>query len=144
MQKQEQKKAFKNFTKDEILKTMKRKQYFRFTDRVQCKTNEVRPKIRFYCEVSTSGTYVGIYEIKRVSLENCGKNFKGEIYANLENAYTIYWEVNGDFFKHGNPQVNGSISLNLGEEGTIEFGLSGAFGHIVAVDDWGRKKVGVQ
>ena len=79
-----------------------------------------------------SGNYWGIVEIKNVTLDRTyngnSKQFSGQVYANLENAYTIYYSVSGDFYNNGTTTVTSSGSV--GAAGTsVSYGVSESSNH---------------
>ena len=45
------------------------------------------------------------------------KQFQGSVYANLENAYTIYYRVDGDFYNAGTTTVSSSGTVGAGGTG---------------------------
>lgn len=91
-------------------------------------TSTYKPSIVFYCQTSESGRYWGINKILHISLDrrynNITKEFNGSIYANLENAYTIYWSLEGDFYDKGTTQFSGGVDIGINEAATVKFGVS--------------------
>lgn len=95
-------------------------------------TDSYKPTAKFYCMTSESGNYWGIVEIKNVTLDRTyngnSKQFSGQVYANLENAYTIYYSVSGDFYNNGTTTVTSSGSV--GAAGTsVSYGVSESSNH---------------
>lgn len=78
-----------------------------------------QPKLKFYCKTSEWDNYIGIKEVKNSSLNRkymgLTKQFQGTVYTNLENAYTIYYEVNGDFYDNGTTSTTDGASIQVGE-----------------------------
>lgn len=97
--------------------------------------------INFYCSTQEWGNRIGITEVLNTSLNRSyngiSKQFGGSVYTNLENANTIYYLVDGDFYNNGTISVNGSMTI----EGTgkkFTFGLSYSSNHYAYVYKDGR------
>lgn len=84
-------------------------------------TSEYKPTAKFYCQTSESGNNWGIVALLDVSMNRnyngLEKQFQGSVYANLENAYTIYYRVDGDFYNAGTTTVSSSGSVGAGGTG---------------------------
>lgn len=52
------------------------------------------------------------------------KGFQGTIYYNLENFYTIFYRVNGDFTNNEPTTFTGGGEIGFGENATISFTAS--------------------
>ncbi len=81
--------------------------------------------MKFYCETSESGSFWGIVEILNVGMDReyngITKQYGGTIYTILEDAGTIFWIVNGDFFNDGTTTVGGGVSIGIDEFATVNF-----------------------
>lgn len=87
------------------------------------------PSIKFYCKTSEWDQYRGIEKILNSSLIRTDylgtiKGFSGTLYTNLENAYTIHYELNGDFLNTATTTSTGGISIGIGEGSTITYSCS--------------------
>lgn len=93
-------------------------------------TSEYKPSMRFYCRTSEGGSFHGIIEILNVDMSRSyqGRSyaFGGSVYTNLENANTIYYSIDGDFYEHGTTTVSGGVKIGIGDSATINFELSNA------------------
>ncbi|SJP47579.1 hypothetical protein [Clostridioides difficile] len=98
--------------------------------------------VNFYCSTQEWGNRIGIVEVLSVSMNRnyngTVKLFGGSIYTNLENANTLYFEVNGDFYNKGTISTNGKISYKNGDKTTFEFGLSYSSNYYAYVYKTGR------
>lgn len=87
-----------------------------------------QPTAKFYCQTSESGSFHGIVQILNVTLNRVyngtAKQFSGTLYTNLEDANTIYWVLNGDFYNFGTTTVQGGGSIGVGGFSTLDFGVS--------------------
>ncbi|MGL4571007.1 MAG: hypothetical protein ACRCVJ_08075 [Clostridium sp.] len=96
----------------------------------------------FYCETSEWGNYRGIVKILNSSLNRnhngSSNQFSGTLYINLENANTIYYELNGDFFNNGTTTVSGGANIGVGQSGTLSFSLSYASNHFKYINKYDR------
>lgn len=102
--------------------------YYRtYTYRVQV-TSSYKPTIVFYCKTSEWNNYRGIISVLNTSLNRSyngvSKQFSGTLYTNLEDAETIYFELNGDFYDNGTTTFSGGTSIKVGEKTTINFGIN--------------------
>ncbi|WP_300903037.1 hypothetical protein [uncultured Clostridium sp.] len=107
--------------------------YYRtYTYRVQV-TSSYKPTIVFYCKTSEWNNYRGIISVLNTSLNRSyngvSKQFSGTLYTNLEDAETIYFELNGDFYDNGTTTFSGGTSIKVGEKTTINFGVNYATSH---------------
>ncbi len=93
-------------------------------------TSSYKPSMRFYCQTSESGSFHGIVEILNVDMSRSynGRSyaFGGSVYTNLEDAGTIYYSIDGDFYERGTTTVSGGVSIGIGESATVNFGISNA------------------
>ena len=107
-------------------------------------TGVYKPQLKVYCRTSEGGTMWGIYEILNVNMNrvynNLTKQFDGSVYVNLEDASTIYWTVDGDFYNTGTTTVslNGNVNIPIGAGATITFGVSLASNHFATYWDEDR------
>ena len=107
--------------------------YYRtYKYRVQV-TSSYKPTIVFYCKTSEWNNYRGIISVLNTSLNRSyngvSKQFSGTLYTNLEDAETIYFELNGDFYDNGTTTFSGGTSIKVGEKTTINFGVNYAKSH---------------
>ena len=92
-----------------------------------------QPTLRFYCQTSESSTMWGIVKIVNINMDRSyngmSKQFKGTVYANLQDAGTIFWTVNGDFYNNGTTTVSGSggASIDVGGAGSVDFSASSSY-----------------
>ncbi len=91
-----------------------------------------KPSINFYCKTSEGGSFWGISSIQYVDMNrtydpqygvSVTKGFGGTVYTNLENAGTIYWIVNGDFFNNGVTTMSFGGEFGVKEFGTANFSI---------------------
>ncbi len=107
-------------------------------------TGVYKPQLKVYCHTSEGGTMWGIYEILNVNMNrvynNLTKQFEGSVYVNLEDASTIYWTVDGDFYNNGSTTVSlgGSVNIPIGAGASITFGVSYASNHFATYWDEDR------
>ena len=52
------------------------------------------------------------------------KQFGGTVYTNLEDANSIYYIVNGDFYNNGTTTGGGGVNIGVGEGVSLNFNLS--------------------
>ena len=103
-------------------------QFYRtFEKTVKVKSN-YKPKVRFYCKTSEWDGYRGIMTLLNSSInrdyDGTSKQFNGTLYTNLEDANTIYFELNGDFYYNGTTAFTGGTEIGVGEDTTIKFSAS--------------------
>lgn len=98
-----------------------------FSDRVDVNDN-YRPSVKFYCQTSEGGGFLGIVKILNVGMnrKNNGmtKQFGGTIYTNLENAGTIYWSVDGNFYNNGTTTCSGGVNVGIDDFASVNFNVS--------------------
>ncbi|WP_041701345.1 hypothetical protein [Gottschalkia acidurici] len=86
----------------------------------------------FYCEVNKSGPMV-IHRILNYTLDRGYRGgtygFQGDIYVNLENSKSIYYSINGDFYRNSQLGVEVGGGLGIGESGTLSLKVSGKLDH---------------
>lgn len=96
-------------------------------------TSAYRPSVNFYCETNEGSYYWGIVRILNVGMNReyngIVKQFGGSVYSHLENAGSIFWIVNGDFYEYGNTTVNGGVNIRAGESATVYFNISHSNNH---------------
>jgi hypothetical protein len=96
-------------------------------------TSIYKPYLKFYCETSEGGGYWGIVKILNVGMDreynNITKQFGGTVYSNLENAGTIFWIVNGDFYDNGTTTAGGGVEIPIGGSATVSFNVSYSSDH---------------
>lgn len=63
------------------------------------------------------------------SYNGISKVFSGNVYCNLEDYRTIYYEVNGDFYNNGTISVSAGLNIEIGESGSVSFGVTGSSNH---------------
>lgn len=92
-----------------------------------------KPQLRFYCQTSESGSQWGIVQIKTVTMNkfstvagytNMAKYWDGNIYSELNNAYTIFFIIDGYFHNFGDTSVSGTLNINIGQWGSVDFGFT--------------------
>lgn len=57
------------------------------------------------------------------------KQFSGTVYANLEDASTIFYTVEGFFFNNGTTTGGGGVSIGVGQSASVNFSVSGSTNH---------------
>nr|WP_319487417.1 hypothetical protein [uncultured Caproiciproducens sp.] len=91
-------------------------------------TSEYKPTMRFYCETSESGSFHGIVKILNVNMirkyNGMTKQFGGTVYTNLEDANSIFYTVDGDFYNTGTTTFGGGVSIGVGEGSSVSFNAS--------------------
>lgn len=96
-------------------------------------TSTYKPTMRFYCETSESGLFHAIKKLLQVSMirgnQGISKQFKGGVYANLEDPNRIFYIVNGDFYNNGTTTVNAGVNIGAGGSADVSFGVSNASSH---------------
>ncbi|MGT2912046.1 hypothetical protein ACVR1I_10110 [Streptococcus cameli] len=101
-----------------------------------------KPTITFYCETSESGWFRGIQRILNVGINRSyggiSKAFGGNVYTHLENANSIYYDINGDYYNHGTTTLSVGISVPVGGGATANFGISHASNHYAYKHNTGR------
>lgn len=89
-----------------------------------------KPMVQFYCKTSEWDNYKGISSVLNASLDRnyngTVKQFGGSIYTNLEDANTIYYSVNGDFYNKGTTTATGGAEIGVGDDFTVNFSISGS------------------
>jgi hypothetical protein len=94
-----------------------------------------QPTLHFYCETFESAGYISIQKVLHISMNRTSdvqfpgllpltKGFNGEVYYNLENFYTIYYLVNGDFTEQTTTTMTGGVEIGLGESTKVYFNVS--------------------
>lgn len=105
-------------------------------------TSSYKPTLVFYLKMEYGHGAHMISKVNRISLRNeyngTSKQFAGELYYNVENYKTIYYEVNGNFFNNGTTSVTNNISAGVGESLTVSFGISSSSGHYKYFFETGR------
>lgn len=108
-------------------------QYYRTYTYTVSVTSAYKPSVVFYCKTSEWNNYRGILSVLNTSLNRnyngTSKQFSGTLYTNLENAYTIYFELNGDFYNNGTTTYSGGGEIGVGETAKLSFGVSYASNH---------------
>lgn len=104
------------------------------------------PSLRFYCQTSEGGGFWGIQKILNVDMNRTSgyatsKAFGGTVYTNLENAGTIFWIVNGDFYDQGTTTVNTGVDIGVKEFATVNFSASYSSNHYAYCNQSGRYNV---
>ncbi|MEK4948737.1 hypothetical protein [Carnobacterium sp. FSL W8-0810] len=96
-------------------------------------TSSYKPTMRFYCQTSESGSFHGILKIMNVNMirgyNGVTKQFSGTVYVNLERSDKIFYIVNGDFYNNGTTTVNTGVSIGVGKQASINFGVSKSSNH---------------
>lgn len=97
-------------SRDKIINQLENSNYWVFTEKINQNTS-----LKFLCRVSSSKHYIGIYDVLDIFLNSDDREFEGEYYHNLENEYTIYWEVNGGLSKNRKISFADIFELKLDE-----------------------------
>jgi len=107
--------------------TAERATYRTITETVPIWSN-YQPQLAFYCQTSEEDYFHGIVKIMNVSLirayNGYSKQFSGTVYTNLEDANSIHWIIDGDFYNNGTTTVSGGGSIGIGGVATLNFGIS--------------------
>lgn len=92
-----------------------------------------KPTLKFYLQIEYGHGMAMIKSLKNVNIvrefNGISKSFVGEIYCNVENYQTIYYEINGDFYNEGITETKGKINLKIGEDSTILFNVDNPYGY---------------
>ncbi|WP_432407330.1 hypothetical protein [Wukongibacter sp. M2B1] len=134
-------KSFKALSETDKLMELRGSKYIEYTQTLDV-DKYYKPKLVFYCEYSSYGSYGGIKRILDTTMDRKGKQFSGKIYVNLESAEKIFWKVSGDFYHNGTTTVTGGGEVGIGENAKVHFSVSGSSNHYKYFYDSGRKKVG--
>ena len=90
--------------------------------------NNYEVQIAFYLTIDSAYGAYAIHEVNRVSLDRGysgkAKQFDGELYYNLENNTTIYYELNGDFYNNGETTMSGGGAIKVNDSATLNFSVS--------------------
>lgn len=101
-----------------------------------------KPYIRWYCEVNEGGGYRGIVKILDTQLDRVdngtAKQFSGTIYINLENANTIKYTINGDFFNYGTTTSSGNVGIKAGEFFTMSYTITSSSNYFGTIYEEGK------
>lgn len=133
--------------KEEISIKASSNTYRTITKRFQV-TSVYKPELKFYCRTSEGGTMWGIKEVININMNriynSISKQFTGTIFCNLEDAGTIYYTIDGDFYNFGTTTVDmgGSVSIGVGVSGSTTFSISEASNYYATVWTEGRYKIG--
>lgn len=100
------------------------------------------PSLEFYCQTDEGGYFMAIEKILYVDMNRSygvlSKGFQGAFYYNLEDAQTIYWRVNGDFFNNNVVTTSGGGSVGIKQAATLNFTVSSTSSHFAYVCKDGR------
>ncbi len=114
----------KNNTEKSILENS----HYRILSKRVTVTNEYKPKVKIYVEISTSQYHWGVKDIIHTSLDlkykKLQKKFSGEIYTNLENPSRIYCNINGDFFNYKIKIWKKCVNIDIGELARVFYNIS--------------------
>lgn len=93
-----------------------------------------RPTVNFYSHMnSINGIPTTFIEVLDVSMNRgyngISKVFGGNVYINLENANTLFYRVEGDFYNNGTTKVEGGLKIGLGEESDFTFNAEYSTSH---------------
>lgn len=109
--------------------------YFTLTKRITV-TSTYKPALKFrvYADYTPGTSFRGIKKIVHVSMDRTSTNgvtkqFDGEVYAYLQDANTIYYQINGDFFNNGSTSFSGSVNIGVRQSATVTFTVSGSTNH---------------
>lgn len=110
-------------------------------------TSTYKPKINWYCLTSESGSFYGIKKVLNTSLNRgyggISKTFSGYVYTRLENSYTIYYILNGDFYNNGTVSFSGGASdIAVGSSAKLSCSVSYSTSHYKYCYADGRLKWG--
>ncbi|WEV60515.1 hypothetical protein OZX68_06245 [Streptococcaceae bacterium ESL0729] len=98
---------------------------FRIFSREILVTDDYRPRIKFYCQTSEEGESRAIDKVFRIYFDRnyrgLTKEFNGHIYANLEDATTIFYTLNGDFYDGGTTYGSTACNVVLGHGDDLTF-----------------------
>ena len=123
--------------KKQILKkinqtTMNEAKYIIFTSPILVKSGYM-PSLKFYCQISPNGLRGGIVKVIDVFMnknyKGISKEFKGDVFNNLESAHRIYWYLNGDFYDNVNTRYRSGIERNIGKIASLHLKTSYESGH---------------
>jgi hypothetical protein len=103
--------------------------------------NDYALKVNYYCYTVQSQQGLAIITTLNASIDRShtcvrlgfggipyvttiSKQFSGTLYYNMENCYTIYMILNGDFFNNGTTTFGTGVAIGVGESCTISFSVS--------------------
>lgn len=89
--------------------------------------------IEFYISESNKTEQPSIERILVLSIKNPKFSFSGNVYVNLENNTTIYYDLEGSFLKESSSLISGNIDINVGESKLLNLGTvnnSNTYEHI--------------
>jgi len=89
--------------------------------------------MRFYCQTDESGNFRAIKKILNIEMirgyQGKSKQFNGNTYVKLEDANRIFYSVNGDFYNNGTTTYSSGVSIGIGKNSSVKFGVSNASNH---------------
>lgn len=102
---------------------------YRTISRMVYVTATYKPTINWYCMTNESGNWHGIKKVISTSLNRgyrgISKVFDGYITTRLENCYTIFYILNGDFFNNGTMTISGGgTDIPIGKDAKVSFSVS--------------------
>lgn len=97
---------------------------------------DYEPTLTFYCQTSEADGKVDISRILNVNLNqdytdsrgvSVLKQFAGIIFFNLEDAHTIYYTIDGDFYNNGTATVSNEFGRDGAQNGKLVFSVSSTY-----------------
>ncbi|MBF0713536.1 hypothetical protein HZY83_02395 [Gemella sp. GH3] len=85
--------------------------------------------IKLYCQGDGWDNYFSVDKILNVSVIPNNKVFVGSVYYNLENNYTVYYEVNGNLYNNATISISGGGSVGVGSAGSLNISASYTTNH---------------
>ncbi len=121
-----------NLKKGVTLESLKRGTYRSLYKSIYV-TSRYRPTIRFYCRTEESSYHWATKEVLYISMNrrfgDTVKQFRGDIFANLETPARLFFNVNGDFYNKGTTNYGGGVNIGVGEWGSVSFSGGYASGY---------------
>lgn len=104
-------------------------------------SSEYVPQLRICCQTDETGQEWEITDISGVSLVTAygspNKQYKGEIFVNLESPTQVYYSINGLFYDQGTMLLE--EKTDIGVDGAAKFlcDVSDAYGYYDAASEYG-------
>lgn len=102
--------------------------YVHFYKQFQVGNTGWYPELDIYAECSgINRSFVGIADLNLIRSYNyVSKQFSGKCEAKVENAKSIYWVVNGDFYNYGTTETTFGGTVGIGKNATFSASIKNA------------------
>ena len=129
------------FSSNSLMDTRALPEYATITKQIRV-TATYKPSLKFYCQVSTSGSFHGIQKIKKFYMNRVHagvtKRYAGKFYVNLEDPNRIHYILDGDFYNNGTVSGEMGGEVGLKKSSTLQIKVSGASDHYAGVGQEGN------